>query len=87
MPRHRLGSSSKNGCPDFERSMPLRCQISSVQLASANAMHELDTTNFNSSRSEALQAQHGAEPGLDVAMVLLDKVIQVFRRAKLRQAS
>ena len=56
-----------------------------VELSFANTMHELDPTNCDGSGSEAFQAKHGAQPGLYVAMVLLDQIVQVFRRAKLRQ--
>lgn len=49
-----------------------------VELSFANTMHELDPTNCDGSGSEAFQAKHGAQPGLYVAMVLLDQIVQVF---------
>jgi len=51
-------SCSKHSCPDFGRSLPLSCQILEVELAFANAMHELDSSNCRSGGSEAFQAQH-----------------------------
>jgi hypothetical protein len=51
---------------------------SQVELAFANAMHEPNATNCDCSGSEAFQAKHDAKPGLYVAMVLLDKIVQVF---------
>ena len=48
-------------------------------------MHELNASNCRSGRSEAFQAEPGAQPEFHIAMVLFDEIIQVFRRAKLRQ--
>jgi hypothetical protein len=40
-------------------------------------MHELNAS-CRSSGSKALQAKHGTQPGLYVAMILLDQIVLVF---------
>ena len=56
----------------------LSCQGIQVKLAFANAVRELNALNCCGGGRAALQAKHGAQPRLHVAMVLLNQVVQVF---------
>jgi hypothetical protein len=51
----------------------------------ALGVDELDAANCDGSGSEAFEAKHGAQSGLRISMVLLDQIVQIFRRAKSRQ--
>lgn len=73
-----VDSRSQNSRPDFGRSLPLSRKNTQVKLPFANAMHGLDATNCRGSTSEVLQAQHDPQPGLHVAMILFDQIVQVF---------
>ena len=64
-------SCCQDSCPDFRRGLPLSRQSTQIKLPFVNAMYELDATDCERSRSAAFQAQHRAQPGFHVAMVLL----------------
>jgi hypothetical protein len=40
-------------------------------------MHELDAANGRGCRTEVFHSQHGTQPGLQIAMVLLDQIQRV----------
>ena len=54
------------------------------ELALTNAVHQLDAANRDRRVPKALDAQHHSDALLHAPMVLLDQVVQVFRRAQLR---
>jgi len=58
--------------------LPLNAKSTQVELPFADSMHELDAANRDGCGSEAFQAKHGAKPGLDVAMILLDQIVEVL---------
>jgi hypothetical protein len=62
--------------------LPLSAQSTQVELPFADAIYELDATDCDGCGREAFQAKHGAQPGLNVAMILLDQIVEVLRRAK-----
>jgi hypothetical protein len=47
-----------------------------------NAAEEFHSGNGNRSRGKALEAEHGSGSGLDATMILLNEIVQVFRRAQ-----
>lgn len=47
-------------------------------------MHQLDACNRGRGAPEPFEAEHHVRSGLDVAMVLLDQVVEIFRRSDLR---
>ncbi len=54
------------------------------ELLLADAMHQLDARNLGRRAPETLEAEHHRDALLHAPMVLLDQIVQVFRRAQLR---
>jgi hypothetical protein len=71
----RIPNARRSGIFEVER-----CEI---ELTLANAMHQLDACNRGCGAPEPLEAKHDLRPRLDVAMVLLNQVVQVLRRSDL----
>jgi len=67
----RIPNSRRSGIFEVER-----CEI---ELTLANAMHQLDACNRGWGAPEPPKAKRDLRPGLDVAMVLLYQVVQVFK--------
>jgi len=55
-----------------------------IELTFSNAMHQLNACERDRGVSEPFEAEHDIGPGLDVAMVLLDLVVEIFRGPDLR---
>ena len=49
-------------------------------------MHQLNAGNDNGGIPEPFEAKHNVDPRLDVPMVLLDQIVQIFRGSNLRVA-
>jgi hypothetical protein len=47
-------------------------------------MHQLDARYRNGRIAEAFEAEHCVDPGLDVAMILLNQIVQILRRSQCR---
>jgi hypothetical protein len=47
-------------------------------------MPQLDARYRNGRIPEAFEAEHCVDPGLDVAMILLDQIVQILRRSQCR---
>lgn len=62
----------------------MSAQSTQVELPFADSMYELDAANRDGYGYKAFQAKHGAKPRLDVAMILLNEIVEVFRRPKFR---
>jgi hypothetical protein len=50
----------------------------------ADAVHQLDAGDRGRRIAELLEAEHHGDALLDASMVLLNEVVEVFRRAQLR---
>jgi hypothetical protein len=62
----------------------LEAEFREIELAFANAMHQLDTRNRGRGAPEAFEAEHRVRSRFDVAMVLLDQVVQLLRGPDIR---
>jgi len=71
MREDRIPNDWRSGTFEVER-----CEI---KLTLANAMHQLDACNRSCGAPEPLKAKHDLRPRLNVAMVLLNQVVQVLR--------
>src|ERR1019366_8549201 len=77
-------SSVEHCVPDFGRSAALDAQGTQSELTLANAMLEFDASDRDGGVVEDLEAEHRSGPRLHASVVLLDHVVQVFRRPQLR---
>ena len=57
----------------------LETQFRKVDLFFADAVRQLDAGNDDCREAEPFKAEHDVRPGLDVAIVLLDHVVQIRR--------
>jgi hypothetical protein len=57
-----------------------------IKPAFANAMHELNTGEGNGSTSAPLEPEHHIHPRFDVAVILLNQIIQVLRGSYFRSS-
>ena len=69
----------QDSIPDGGRCGVLDPESAKVELPLANAMHQLDACNRSCGAPEPLKAKHDLRPRLNVAMVLLNQVVQVLR--------
>jgi hypothetical protein len=53
-------------------------QLHQVELAFANAMHQLDASNGCCRSPEAFKAEHHVRPRFKVAMILFDQLFKYF---------
>jgi hypothetical protein len=60
--------------------------VGEIELVFSNTMHQFDAGDRNGRAPKAFEVEHRIDPGLDVAMVLLDQVAQVLRRSERRVA-
>ncbi len=77
-------SSRQDGLPDCGRSGIFEAELREAELALANAMYQLDTRERDRCVPETFEAEHDFRPGLDVAVALLDQIIEIFRGSDLR---
>lgn len=87
--RNPAGSSAMScTCPTAMNSWPAPASHSlASSFASTRpppAWPQLDAGDRNGRISEAFEAEHRIDPGLDVAMILLDQVVQVLRLSQRR---
>ena len=61
----------------------MNTEMSQRELPFADAVHQLDAGDRGRSIAELLEAEHHGDALLD-AVVLLNEVVEVFRRAQLR---
>ena len=62
----------------------MNTERSQPELPFADAVHQLDAGDRGRSIAELLEAEHHGDALLDVSVVLLNEVVEVFRRAQLR---
>jgi hypothetical protein len=77
-------SSGKDCVPNSRRGGTFEAHVREIELTFANAMHQFDAGDRSGCISEAFEAEHCIDPGLDVAMILLDQVVQILRRSQSR---
>ena len=62
----------------------MNTETSQAELPLADAVHQLDAGDRDRHIVEPLETKHHSDALLDAPMVLLNQVVQVFRRAQLR---
>ena len=82
--RSCLWSGAKNCGPDFGRGTALDSQSTECELTLANAMLEFDASDRDGGVAKDLEPEHRSSPRLHASVVLLDHVVQVFRRPQPR---
>jgi hypothetical protein len=70
--------------PHCGRSSTSNAETSQPELSLADAVHQFDAGDRDRCVMELFEAKHHRDALLDTPMVLLNQVIQVFRRALLR---
>ncbi len=71
-------SSRQDRIPYGWHSGILEAELREIELALANAMHQLNAGQSDRGVPEALEAEHDIGPRLDVAMILFDQVVDIF---------
>ena len=61
----------------------MNTEMSQRELPFADAVHQLDAGDRGRSIAELLEAEHHSDALLDASVVLLNEVVEVFRRAQL----
>ena len=61
----------------------MNTEMSQPELPFADAVHQLDAGDRSRSIAEPLEADHHGDALLDASVVLLNEVVEVFRRAQL----
>jgi transposase-like protein len=74
-------SRPKHRVPDCRRSSALNAQTPQPELSLADPMHQLDAGDRERRILEPLEAEHHSNALLHAPMVLLNQVVQVFRRS------
>jgi hypothetical protein len=77
-------ASGKDCPPNGGRSGIFEAQVREIELSFANAMCQFDARDRDGRVPETLEAEHRVDPGLDVAMILLDQVVQLLRGSQRR---
>jgi hypothetical protein len=77
-------SSGKDCPPNSGHSGIFESQAREMDLSLANAMRQLDSRVHDGRVSEAFDAEHRVDPGLDVATISLDQIVQASRRSQRR---
>lgn len=72
-------SSRPDSTPDGGRSDIFEAELREIELTFSNAMQQLNACERDRGVPEPFEAEHDIGPGLDVAMVLLDQVVEIFR--------
>src|SRR6516225_10269439 len=78
-----LSSSLEQSVPDCGHSSAMNTERSQPELPFADAVHQLDAGDRGRSIAEPLEADHHGDALLDASVVLLNEVVEVFRRAQL----
>jgi hypothetical protein len=65
--------------PNGGRSGIFEVERREIELALANAVHQLDAGNRRRGIPEPLEPKHDLRSGLDVSMVLFDQVVEILR--------
>jgi len=79
--RRGLRSSGEHCIPECGRSVVFEAETTEGELPFVNTTKQFHSGYGDGSRGEALEPEHGASSGLDTAMILLDQVVQILRRA------
>lgn len=69
--------------PGRKRNEILEVELREVKLTFASSLHQFDARQRNRCAPETFETKHDICPALDVAMVLFDQIIEVFRRSNL----
>ena len=65
----------------------MNTEMSQPELPFADAVHRLDAGDGGRSIAELLEAEHHSDALLDASVVLLNEVVEIFRRADLGPAA
>lgn len=82
--RKDILSSRQDSTPDGGRSGIFEAKLREIELTFSNTMHQLNASERDRGVPEQFEAEHDIGPGLDVAMILLDQVVEIFRAPDLR---
>ena len=80
----KTSTSCKNRPPNRGQSGVFEVHAGEIELAFANAMHQFDAGEDNGGAAEPLEPEHHVHPRFDVAVILLNQVIQVLRGSQFR---
>lgn len=75
---------AKTGIPEHRSNCISQAKLYQTELPFADATHQFKTRERDRRVPETFEAEHHVGSGLDVAMVLLDQVIEILRRSDLR---
>src|SRR5271166_1690284 len=76
-------SCCKHSIPNGRRASVFEAQAPEVELALMDPAQQLDAADGDRRGPEPLETEHRTKPQLDPTVILLDQVVQVFRRAQL----
>ena len=79
-----LPSGLEHSVPDCGHSSAMNTEMSQRELPFADAVHQLDASDRGRSIAELLEAEHHGDALLDASVVLLNEIVEIFRRAQLR---
>ena len=82
-----LPSGFQYRIPDCGRSSALNSKTPQAELSLTDAVHQFDAGDRDHRVAELLEPQHYSNALLDAAVVLLNQVIEVFRRNAVRRLS
>jgi hypothetical protein len=74
-------SSNQYRVPDSRHGLALKAQTRKCELALADSVHQLDAGDRDRSVRKPLEADHHSDALLHAPMVLLNQIVQVFRRS------
>jgi len=84
VPDASYNSQAWSCVPDCRRSWALIAETSQAELPLADTVHQLDAGDRSHRIPELLEAKHHSDALLHAPMVLLNQVVQIFRRTQLR---
>ena len=77
------GSCGENSIPDFWRPVVFDAKLSKFELTFPDPMHEFNAGDGDRGALKALQSEHWTQTKFDRPVILLDQIVQIFRRSYL----
>jgi hypothetical protein len=77
------GSCGENSIPDFWRPVVFDAKLSEFELTFPDPMHEFNAGDGDRGALKALQSEHWTQTKFDRPVILLDQIVQIFRRSYL----
>jgi hypothetical protein len=75
------GSCGENSIPDFWRPVVFDAKLSEFELTFPDPMHEFNAGDGDRGALKALQSEHWTQTKFDRPVILLDQIVQIFRRS------